>query len=386
MRVKNSIVLLAVAVAACGGDEQPAGDEEPIKIGVNVEMSGAASVLGQAYANAARLRAKTFNEQDGGILGRPIELVVTDNRSDQTQALTLTKELTEREEVVAAIGPGTTPNSLAAMGAILKSRVPTFSLGSAKAIVTPPAEKPNVFKTTPEGDVAAEAIARDLEQRSLKRIALLSTNNPYGDDGLQAVKALADRGQFELVAHEKFEADDSDTTPQLTRLLAAEPDAIIVWAIPPGAPTVRRNAVEKLGVKVPMYFDSGAGAELFLELAGASANGARLAQPRSLVWEQVPASDPSASQLKAFGEAYTAAHGEVSGFAGYAWDALGLLKAAMEKAGTTDSQPVIDALESLGEYQGVSGTVRFSPDRHAGSSPDDLEILEVSDRDWVLPG
>jgi branched-chain amino acid transport system substrate-binding protein len=385
-RALIATALVAVAaLAGCGDDEGGGSGGEPIKIGVNVELSGPASVLGRAYADAAKLRARILNEQEGGILGRPIELVIADNRTDQTEALTLTQELAERDEVVANIGPGTTPTSLAAMGAILKSGIPTFSLGSAEAIVSPASERPNVFKTTPEGDVAARAIADDLERRGIRRVALLSTNNPYGDDGLGAVEALAEGGAFELVASEKFEEGDSDTTPQLRRLLDADPEALIVWAIPPGAPTVRRDAVEKLDVEVPMYFDSGAGAELFLELAGAAANGARLAQPKSLVWEQVATDDPSASQLRQFGKAYTSEYGAMSGFAGYSWDALGLLKAAFEKAGSTEPGAVVDALESLGEYRGVSGTLELTPDRHSAVSPEDLEIIEVRDRDWVLP-
>jgi branched-chain amino acid transport system substrate-binding protein len=377
----------ALLAAGCGDDEGggAAAGDEPIKIGVNVELSGPASVLGRAYADALKLRARTLNETDGGIAGRPIELVVQDNRTDQTEALTLSQELTERDDVVAAIGPGTTPTSLAAMGAILKSGVPTFSLGSAAAIVSPAGERPNVFKTTPEGDVAARAIADDLERRGLESVALLSTNNPYGDDGLQAVEALAEKGAFELVAAEKFDEGDSDTTPQLRRLLDARPDAIVVWAIPPGAPTVRRDAVEKLGIEVPMYFDSGAGAELFLELAGAAADGARLVQPKSLVWDQVPYDDPSADELHEFGEAYSREYGEVSGFAGYAWDALGMLKAAIEQAGSTEPRDVVAALEGMGEYRGVSGTLEFSADDHAATSPEDLEVVEVLDRDWVLP-
>jgi branched-chain amino acid transport system substrate-binding protein len=386
-RALCALALCAAALlTACGEDDEAAGGGDPIKIGVNVEMSGPASVLGQAYADAAKLRARMFNEQEGGILGRPIELVVSDNRTDQTEALTLTKELAEREEVVATLGPGTTPTSLAAMGEILKSGVPTFSLGSAKAIVSPADERPNVFKTTPEGDVAAQAIVDDLERRGLKRVGLLSTNNPYGDDGLGAMQALADEGSIELVAAEKFEEDDSDTTPQLRRLLDADPDALVVWAIPPGAPTVRRDAVEKLDVELPMYFDTGAGAELFLELAGEAANGALLAQPKSLVWDQVHGDDPSAAQLNEFGSAYTREYGEMSGFAGFSWDALGALKAAMEQAGSTEPQEVIAALEQMGDYRGVSGTLEFSNDDHAGMSPDDLEVVEVKNRTWVLPG
>jgi branched-chain amino acid transport system substrate-binding protein len=386
-RALAALALCSAALfSACGSDDDTAaGGDEPIKIGVNVELSGPASVLGQAYADAAKLRAQTLNEQEGGILGRPIELVVSDNRTDQTEALTLTRELAEREEVVATLGPGTSPTSLAAMGEILKSGLPTFSLGSAAAIVEPAEERPNVFKTTPEGDVAATAIVGDLVDRGLRRVALLSTNNPYGDDGLEAMRSLADMGSIELVATEKFEEGDSDTTPQLRRLLDADPDAIVTWAIPPGAPTVRRDAVEKLDVKLPMYFDTGAGAELFLELAGKSADGALLAQPKSLVWDQVAADDPSAKQLEEFGRAYTQEYGTMSGFAGFAWDSLGMLKAAIERAGTTAPGEVVEALETLGTYRGVTGTLEFSPDSHSAMSADDLEILEVSKREWVLP-
>jgi branched-chain amino acid transport system substrate-binding protein len=384
--VRKLIALtLAVAAAGCAGDDDTGSEGEPISIGVNVELSGPASVLGRAYADAAKLRARLLNEQKGGILGRPIELVVSDNRSDQTEALTLTQELTEREDAVAMIGPGTSPTSLAAMGAILKSGVPTFSLGSAEAIVAPAGERPNVFKTTPDRDVAARAIADDLARRGLRRVGLLSTNNPYGDDGLQAVERLDAEGVIDLVAAEKFEEEDPDTTPQLRRLLDADPEALIVWAIPPGAPTVRRDAVEKLDVEVPMYFDSGAGAELFLDLAGAAAEGARVAQPRSLVWDQVPDDDPLAKELKEFGEAYTGEYGEMSGFAGYAWDSVGMLAAAIERAGSTEPPEVVSELEGLGGYRGVSGTLEFTPERHSALSADDIVILEVEAGDWTLP-
>jgi branched-chain amino acid transport system substrate-binding protein len=384
-RMLVALALAAGVAAGCGGDDDAASDSGPIKIGVNVELSGPASVLGRAYADAAKLRARLLNEQEGGIMGRPIELVVSDNRSDQTEALTLTQELTEREDAVAMIGPGTSPTSLAAMSAILRSGAPTFSLGSAEAIVSPAAERPNVFKTTPDGTVAAQAIADDLERRGLRRVGLLSTNNPYGDDGLQAVERLAEEGVIDLVAAEKFEEEDPDTTPQLRRLLDADPDALIVWAIPPGAPTVRRDAVEKLDVDVPMYFDSGAGAELFLVLAGASAEGARVAQPRSLVWNLVPDDHPLAGELKEFGSAYTGEYGEMSGFAGYAWDSVGMLKAAMESARSTEPRKVVAALEGLRDYPGVSGDLEFSPERHSALSADDLVILEVRAGAWTLP-
>jgi branched-chain amino acid transport system substrate-binding protein len=372
--------LAALALAACGGG----GSGEPIKIGVNLEMSGPSSVLGQAYVEAVKLRAREINQQ-GGILGRPIELVIKDNRTDQTEALTIAKQLADRDKVVAMIGPGTSPTTLAAMSGILQSKLPTISMGSSQAIVVPAEERPNVFKTPPGGDVVARAIVNDLRARGLRKVGFLSVNNPYGEDGLRAFTELDKAGAIQMVASEKFEAEDSDVTPQLRNLLAARPDALVVWAIPPGAPTVRRNAVERLNIKLPMYFDSGAGAEIFIKLAGSSADGALIANPRSLVWDQVPKSDPSYQALQQFGRAITKAYGNVSGFHGYAWDALGLLKASMEKAGSTDPQKVIDAFESQRSYVGVSGTLSYSPDSHSGLGPEDVSVLEVRNGKWVLP-
>lgn len=387
-----AIAAVVTALAGCGGSDEGTaggggegggGNGEPIKIGVNVGLSGPASVLGEAYANAAKLRVQQINK-DGGILGRQVELLVRDNRSDQTEALTITREL-ERDGAAAMLGPGTSPTTLAAMEAILQAGFPTISMGSAGAIVQPPQEKRNVFKTPPDGDVVAEAIVDDMSRRDIQAAALLSVNNPYGDDGLQAMQSATKEGGVELVATEKFEESDADVTPQLRKLLAADPDALVVWAIPPGAPNVRRNALERLNVDIPMYFDTGAGAELFLELAGTSADGALVAQPPSLVWDQVPESTPLHDEMQRFGEAYTKAYGAMSGFAGYSWDAVGLLKAAMEKAQSAESDKLNKALEQLGAYRGVSGTLEYSNQKHSGMGADDLVILEVENGEWKLP-
>lgn len=382
--ILSAVIAAMLMASGCGGDGGGGGgDSGPIKIGVVVPQSGPASVLGKAYADAAKLRAQELNEQ-GGILGRQIELVIRDTQSDQTQALTAVKEL-DGEGVAAIVGPGTSPTTLAAMSAIQSSGLPTVSMGSANAIVEPPSERQNVFKTPPNGDTAAQAILDHMKENGIETVGLISVNNPYGDDGVKAWEQLDEEGEVELIASEKFEEEDSDVTPQLQNLLAENPDAIVVWAIPPGAPTVRRNYVENIGnVQTPMYFDTGAGAELFLELAGPSANGALVAQPKSLVWDQVESGDPSYEVLQEFGKAYEKAYGEVSGFSGYSWDALGLLKAAMEEADSTDPSAVSNALEEMGEQIGVSGSLEFTPEDHEALSAEDIVILEVRNGDWVL--
>lgn len=356
-------------------------DDGPIKIGMNIELSGPAAVQGQAYADAGNLWVQQTNA-DGGILGRQVELEILDNRTDQTEAVTLTRQLVD-QGVVAMIGPGTSPTTLAAMDAILEVGLPTFSMGSSEAIVTPVGEKANVFKT-PVGSIPnVDAAIRYLGEQGLETVGIIAINNPYGESGIAAWQAAADAGDIDIAGIERFESDDTDTSAQLNNLVGAGAEAIAVVAIPPGAPTVRRNAVDNLGLEVPMIFDAGAGAELFIELAGAAADGALITHPPTLIWDQIAEDDPQFDALQSFGQAYTEEYGAMSGFAGYAWDALGLLRAAIEQAGTTDSAEVVSAIENLGEYVGVDGVYTLSADDHQGLDAEALRLLTVQDGEWI---
>lgn len=357
-----------------------AAEGDPVLVGVNIEQSGPASVQGEAYARAVELLARQINDA-GGILGRPLELQVVDNATDQTEAVTQTQRLVD-DGAVAMVGPGTSPTTLAAMDTILSAGIPVVSMGSADAITDPPADRPNVFKTPARGSLMASEIVAHMGEQGIGRVGLIAVNNPYGDSGVTAWEELAAAGDVELVGIERFEATDTDMTTQLNSLAGAGAEAIVTWAIPPGAPTVRRNAVENLGIELPMYFDAGAGAELFVELAGAAADGALVIHPRTLIWDQVGADDPQAEALTEFGSAYTGEFGAMSGFAGYAWDALGLLRTAIEQAGDTEPEAIIEAMEGLGEYVGVTGTYEITADDHQGLGEGDLVMLTVEGGEW----
>lgn len=385
-------LVLAVVLAGCAADESDSeggggggdgGSEDgPIVIGVNVEQSGPASVQGQAYADAVTLLAERINA-DGGVMGREIELEIVDNQTDQTQAVTLTNQLVQ-QDVVAMIGPGTSPTTLGAMDVILSSGIPTISMGSADAISDPASEHPNVFKSPQRGTLIAEELAQLFEDEGISRVGLIAVNNAYGEDGVSAMEGLAAEGRIELAGVERFEASDTEMVAQLNSLRSAGAEAILCWAIPPGAPTVRRTAVEDLGIEIPMYFDAGAGAELFTELAGESANGAIVVQPKHLIWDEVPDDDPQAEVLQTFGEAYTSEYGQMSGFAGYAWDALNLLVAAIEESGGTSPDQIINGLENLGEYVGVTGTFEITGEDHQGLGEGDLVATRVENGEWTL--
>ena len=388
IRVLAAIASLTVLLAACAAPEEPDGGADQtgqaggdtIPIGVNIELSGPAAVQGAAYQNAVELVAKQINAE-GLLEGKQIELIIRDNKSDPTEALQVAKSMVENDGVVAMVGGGSSPTTLSLVDYVENEGVPIVSMGSSGAIVSPPEDRTYVFKTPANTGQIVEAMVADFEERGVETVGFISVDNPYGDAGLQAFQAAADAGDVELVGTEKFQGDDRDYTSVVTKLISAQPDAIVVWSIPPGAGIVAQN-VAAAGYEGQLYFDAGAGAELFLRGAGEAADGVLMIHPAVLVANEVQDA-PNLAEMQGFYDAYTAEYGEFSGFASYAADALALIVAAIEEAGSADRKAVRDALESL-SYTGITGMYEMSPEDHGGLSTDALQVLTVENGEWAL--
>lgn len=361
---------------AAGGDS---GDG-PIKIGVNIELSGPSAVQGTAYKNAVEMVAEEINA-DGGVLGRDLELVIRDNKSDPTEALQVTKQMVENEDVVAIVGGGSSPTTMSTIEYVQSAEVPIVSMGSSDAIVMPVEERAWVFKVPAGTDMVMDKIFGEFEKEGITRVGFISVDNPYGDAGLQAFTNNAPDAGIEIVGTEKFQATDKDYTSIVTKLVGQDPEAIIVWAIPPGAGIVAQN-IAASGFDGPVYYDPGAGAELFIRGAGEAAEGARLVHPAVLVADQVQ-SAANQDVMTEFHHAYSEAYGEYSGFASYGADALKMIVQAIEEAGSTDRQAVRDALETI-EYTGITGVYSMSAEDHSALDPEALVMVTVEDGEWKL--
>lgn len=385
------VATLSLLVTACAANEKSSEDGRDstapgtasgsIPIGVDIELSGPASVQGTAYKNALELAASEINK-NGVLGGRKINLIVRDNKSDPTQSLQIAKSFIGNDKVAGIVGGGSTPTTLSIVDTVEGAGVPTVSMGSSGAIISPPDKRNLIFKTPANTGQVADVMLADMKSRGFKRIGFISVDNPYGDAGLKAFQAIAKRGGIEIVAAEKFTDADRDLTTQLTKLAGANPEAIVSWAIPPGAGIVAKSA-KAVGYKGQLYFDAGAGAELFLRGAGDAADGVLLVHPTVLVGPDAPKSIPNYDVMTDFYKAYTERYGDYSGFASYAADALHLLVEAMEKAGSTDGRKVADALEQL-NYTGVTGVYHMTPEDHSGLRTESLSLLTVRNGKWTL--
>jgi branched-chain amino acid transport system substrate-binding protein len=224
-------------------------------------------------------------------------------------------------------------------------------------------------------------LLEEFEAEGITKVGFISVDNPYGEAGLQAFTRLAPEAGIEVTGTEKFQATDKDYTSIVTKLVSGQPEALVVWAIPPGAGIVAQN-VAASGFDGPVYFDPGAGAELFIRGAGEAAEGARLVHPAVLVADQVEGA-ANQEQMTDFHTRYTEQYGEFSGFASYGADALGMIVQAVEESGSTDRTAIRDALEEM-EYTGVTGVYSMSAEDHGALDPEALVLVTVEDGQWRL--
>ncbi|GID32198.1 ABC transporter substrate-binding protein [Paractinoplanes brasiliensis] len=370
------------AAAGCAADETPAGSGEEIVVGASLELSGPTASIGTAYQKALELKAAQLN-QSGTLGGRRIKLVVRDNRTDNNTSVTNVNALIKNEKADALIVGACSACGLAAVPAITENKVPAIALASASALTTPVAERAYVFKISPNPAQDADVIVAELKRKNVGRVGLISVNNVYGQDGQSSVTEAAGKAGIRIVAAEQFGQADTSMTVQVSKVLAGKPEAVVVWAVSPAAGTVVK-ALRDARYPGPIYLDAGAGAELFIKGAGAAAEGTNMVFPKVLATEDIDTGTPAGKARKAWVEDYRKANGDYSGFASFAADALQSIADAVGRAGGDANGPKLrDELEK-GQFDGVSGPLRFSAEEHSGLQPAALGILTVKQGRWTL--
>jgi branched-chain amino acid transport system substrate-binding protein len=354
---------------------------EPLRIGALFAVTGPAAFLGEPEKNTLELLVKEINAK-GGVKGQPVEAIIYDTTGDPTKAVQLATKLIKDDKVVAIIGPSTTGETMAVKPVTEKEKIPLVSCAAGIKITEP--VNAWTFKTPANDHLAGEKILNYAVGKGQKTFALLTVSDGFGASGREQLKVLADRKGLKIVADETFGPKDTDMTAQLTKIRAANPDAIICWGTNPGPAVVTRN-VKQLGIKTPLYMSHGVASKKYIELAGAdAAEGVMLPAGKLAVFDKLPENDPQLKLLKEYDQAYRKAFGvEASTFGGYAYDAFQLIIGAVQKQGATTEQ-IRSGIEQTSKLVGVSGIFTMSPSDHNGLDLGAFEMVRVSAGDWVI--
>ncbi len=375
-RISMAIAVLVMALLAADGLYAAS----VYKIGGIFSSTGRASFLGDPEQKTMEMMIEKINAA-GGIDGVKLEAVIYDSEGDPAKAVSAVNKLLHKDKVLAIIGPSTTPTTLAIVNFVERAQVPLISCAAGVKITSP--VKPWVFKTAQSDLLAVAAVYQHMKARGIKKIGVLTVSNSFGESGKHQLLNQAKDFGLEVVQADSFGAKDTDMTAQLTKIKAAGPDAIVCWGTNPGPAVVAKN-VKQLKIDLPLYQSHGVASPKFIELAGDAANGIILPTGKILVTGLLDGSDPQRAILEDYQKDYNAMYNaNVSGFGGYAYDAVNLLAGALKGSGG-DKNKIRDALESTQGHMGTTGEFNFSAQDHNGLSPKAFVMVEIQNGTWKL--
>ena len=369
--------LLMAGLSGCSSDDD-AGSGSTIVIGADLNNS---SAVDTAYARALQLRIDQINLS--GQLGQhKLALRTQDNRSDPTVSLRNFSSFAADPAVAAVVTGSCDVCTVNATKTINDKRIPTIALAASDDVVNPVADRRFIFKIGPNSTDSAAAMVAELRRVQAKNVALLYSDDLYGQGGDKAIEAELGKARITKKASRTVKPSSTDISQAVDALIDTKPDALLVLTAPDQA-TLAATTAKSAGFAGRMYFDAAAAGDLFIpaDAVGATEN-TTMVFTQILAIDDVIATTPAKASRKQWFRDYTSRYGSYSGVASFAADAGDLIADAVALAGT-DRNRIRDILETS-QVDGLSGPIRMTPDNHSGLMPQALTLLVARSGRWRL--
>ncbi len=378
MMHRKLLPALAAALALGAGVAQA-----DINVGVTLSATGPAASLGIPEKNTFELLPATIG-------GEKVNYIILDDGSDTTKAVTNTRKLISENKVDLIIGSTITPNSLAMADVVADAETPMISMAASARIVDPASPKTKwVFKTPQSDSLMADAIAVHMKANGVKTLGYIGFADAYGDGWLAEMKRSAQTAGIKVVAEEKYNRNDASVTGQVLKLVAANPDAVLIGAAGTPGATPQKELVAR-NYKGRIYQTHGVANPDFLRVVGKDGNGTFLPSGPMLVWEQLPDSNASKKVAAEYVTKYEQKFGTRSTFGGHAYDSYLLLSKAIPEAlkkgkpGTKEFRAALrDALETT-TVPATHGVFAMTPNDHNGLDNRARVMVKIDNGKWVL--
>ncbi|SEP43934.1 ABC transporter substrate-binding protein [Propionispora vibrioides] len=364
-----AVLLLAGALTGCGSSSS-----NEIKIGVLDELTGGNATMGTSAANGAKMAIKEANAK-GGVLGKQIQAVVADNKSEPSESANAMTKLTTQDKVVAVTGVFSSSNAIAASSVAESSQVPFLAVGATNPKVTVDAESGKVkdytfrvcFIDPFQGTVGANFVLNTLK---LQKAAILVDSSSDYSKGLSAFfKDAFTKGGGSILAEEAYLQKDQDFKTILTKIKALNPEIIYVPGYYEEVGKIVKQARE-LGMNIPIVGGDGWDSPKLVEVATAPALNNTYFTNHYSVEDTSPVS-------QAFVEAYKKEYGQApDAMAVLGYDAANVLIDAISRANSEEPAKIREALAATKDYPAITGSTTFNATHDAVKS---AVIIEMKD-------
>lgn len=368
----TGLAMLAGVVAGCGGGK-PA-DSKTIKLGFVYELTGGTATFGTSALNGSKLAMKEINAK-GGVLGKQLEGVVADNKSEPSESANAMTKVVTQDKVATVIGFTTSSNALAATGIAQSNKVPLVSAAATNPKVTLDEKtgkvKDYVFRVCfidPfQGTVGANFALNTLKS---KNAAIMIDNSSDYSKGLaQFFKESFTKNGGTLVAEEAYLQKDQDFKTILTKIKATNPDLIYVPGYYEEVGKIIRQARE-MGITAPFLGGDGWDSPKLVEIGtGVALNNCFFTNHYS--------PDDTSAESKAFVEAYKKEYNQApDAMAVLGYDAVYAVADAIKRAGEVDPAKIQQALAATKDFKAVTGMLTMNGTHDAVKS---AVIIEMKD-------
>lgn len=339
-----------------------------IKIGVDLATTGPAASIGIPSKNVVQMWPKE-------IAGHTIEYIILDDGSTPTGAVLNARKLTSEDKVDVLVGPNTTPAALATLDVLAESQTPMVALAASSSIVLPmDAKRYWAFKMPQNDSLMATAVTKHMADNGIKTLGFIGFSDAYGESWLTEINRLVDIRGIRVVDVERYNRADTSVTGQVLKLIAANPDAILIAGA--GTPSVTPQlALVQQHYRGKIYQTHGIATPEFLKVGGRDVEGTIFPTGPGVVALQLPDGIASKKVAIDFVKRYETVYGPGSAtqFACDAWGAWLVLAEALPKAlkvaqpGTPEFRKALrDALESTTNLTVPQGVLNISASDHQG--------------------
>src|SRR3954453_6046042 len=379
----KKLLLSAVAIATLALPGLPANAQSnEIVIGITVTTTGPAAALGIPERNALDFVVKEI----GGV---PLKVIVLDDGGDPTNATTNARRFVTESKADIIMGSSTTPPTIAISNVANEAGIP--HIGLAPFPITPERGKWAVAMPQPI-PIMGKVIYEHMKTHNVKTVGYIGYSDSYGDLWVNDFKGQGVPMGMTLVDEERFARPDTSVAGQALKLVAANPDAILIGAPGPAA-CLPKAELRNRGYKGLIYQTHGAASMDFIRIAGKAAEGVLMASGPVMDPEDQPDSALTKRPGLALNKAYEAKYGanSRSQFAGHSYDAFLVLErvvpAALKKAkpGTPEFREAIrQSLITERDIAASQGVYNFTEKDRYGLDDRSRILLTVKDGKYVL--
>ncbi|WP_375464579.1 ABC transporter substrate-binding protein [uncultured Methylobacterium sp.] len=372
---------LALSLILAAGTAQA----QAIRIGVNEPLTGAFAASGTYVVNGAKIAADEINAK-GGVLGRKIELVIEDNKSNPTEAAAVAEKLITSDKTPVMMGAWGSSLTLAVMPKLVDYETPMLVETSSSGKITT-SGNPFIFRISPPSSLEAETFAPMVDKLGMKTVDFLVLNNDFGRGAATDFGAMLKGKGVTVGLVETMDQGAQDMSAQLAKLKASASDTIMITSSVDQLVLIFKQ-MAALGLKKRVITTGGSqNPDQIIAQAGAAADGT-LHLTTFLPW--LPEKTPDAKATESFiGEWKKRGFqfaGVTESFRGY--DGIRTIVKAIEKAGSTEPAAITKAFWSV-DFTGLNGAIRFAKTgpagKESGQSKPDVYLIEIKDGKVVVP-